>query len=213
MNHDVKDLFSNYDIRYLVYEIFSLWVGNASTKVSIFMYGNRLRIVSPFKVWGRIRFLICGPGSIKIGKNFHAVSSRKRSFFTLFSPCHLTIIGNAEIVLGEHVGLNGTTIVSRKKISIGDNTMIAHNTIISDNNSHVAWPPSARWTKSDEGSEIVIENDVWIGMNCIILKGIRIGHGSIIAAGSVVMGDVEPNSLYAGNPARKIKELMGSDLL
>jgi len=91
--------------------------------------------------------------------------------------------------------------------------MIAHNTIISDNNSHVAWPPSARWTKSDEGSEIVIENDVWIGMNCIILKGIRIGHGSIIAAGSVVMGDVEPNSLYAGNPARKIKELMGSDLL
>jgi acetyltransferase-like isoleucine patch superfamily enzyme len=211
-NHDVKDLFSNYDIRYLIFEIFSLWVGNVSTKVSRFIYGNRLIIAPPFKVWGKIRFLIHGPGSIVIGKNFHAVSSRRRSFFTLFSPCHLTIIGNAEIILGEHVGLNGTTIVSRKKISIGNNTMIAPNTIISDNDSHVAWPPSERWSKSDEGSEITIESDVWIGMNCIILKGVRIGHGSIIAAGSVVTGDVEPNSLYAGNPARKIKEMMESDL-
>lgn len=201
LNHD------NYDIKFLIFEIYYLWIGKLSINVNRFIYGARLQISSPFKVWGSIRFLISGPGTIIIGKNFHAVSTRKRAFSTLFSPCHLTIIGDAKIILGEHVGLNGTTIISRKKILIGDNTMIGPNTIIADFDGHVAWPPGDRWTKSDAGSEIIIESDVWIGMNCIILKGVRIGCGSIIAAGSVVIGNVEPNALYAGNPAKKIKQL------
>ncbi|MEN6373329.1 MAG: acyltransferase [Smithella sp.] len=198
---------TNYDIKYLIFELYSLWVGKLSTEFNKFIYGSRLKIEAPFQVWGGIRFLIHGPGSIVIGKKFHAVSTRKRAFSTLFSPCHLTIIGDGKIILGEHVGLNGTTIISRKKISIGSNTMIGPNTIIADFDGHVVWPPSDRWTKSDAGSEIIIESDVWVGMNCIILKGVRIGCGSIIAAGSVVAGDVDPNSLYAGNPARKIKQL------
>jgi acetyltransferase-like isoleucine patch superfamily enzyme len=203
---------ANYDIKFLIFETYSLWIGKLTTEVSKFIYGDRLKIASPFKVWGSIRFLIYGSGSIVIGKNFHAVSTRKRSFFTLFSPCHLTVIGNAEIILGEHVGLNGTTIVARKKISIGDNTMIGPNTIIADHDGHVAWPPSERWTKSGAVAEVIIENDVWIGMNCIILKGVRICSGSVIAAGSIVIEDVDPNSLYAGNPAKKIKQLSASEV-
>lgn len=85
--------------------------------------------------------------------------------------------------------------------------MIGPNTIIVDHDGHVGWPPSDRWIKSGSAAEIVIENDVWIGMNCLVLKGVRIGSGSIIAAGSVVIDDVEANSLYAGNPAKKIKVL------
>jgi acetyltransferase-like isoleucine patch superfamily enzyme len=199
--------YDNYDIKYLIFEKYSLLIGKLTTKLSKLIYGHRLKIASPYRVWGCIRFLIQGPGSIVIAKNFHAVSTRKRSFITLFSPCHLTIIGNAKIILGEHVGLNGTTIISRKKISIGNNTMIGPNTIIADHDGHIMLPPSERWAKSDEGAEIIIEPDVWIGMNCIILKGVKIGHGSIIAAGSVVIGDIDPDSLYAGNPAKKIKRL------
>lgn len=198
---------AKYDIKYLIFEKFYLWVGKLSIEVSKFIYRDQLKISLPFRVWGNIRFLIYGPGSIEIGKNFHAVSTRKRSFITLFSPCHLSIVGDAKIILGEHVGLNGTTIVSRKKILIGDNTMIGPNTIIVDHDGHVVWPPSERWTKSDEADEVIIESDVWIGMNAIILKGVRIGQGSIIAAGSVVVEDVDPGSLYAGNPAKKVKQL------
>lgn len=205
----IMSLFSEGDIRYFVYEKYSLLMGMISIATSKAIYGKRLCIQPNYSVWGHIRFLIHGAGSIVIGKNFHAVSTRKRSFLTLFSPCHITIIGNAQIVLGDHVGLNGTTIAARSKISIGDNTMIGPNTIIIDHDGHVAWPPSERWTKSGPVAEIVIENDVWIGMNCIILKGVRIGRGSIIAAGSIVISNVDSNSLYAGNPAKKIK-LLGS---
>jgi len=58
---------------------------------------------------------------------------------------------------------------------------------------------------------IVIFDDVWVGYGSIILSGVKIGQGSIIAAGSVVTKDVEPYSIYAGNPARKIKERFNSE--
>lgn len=55
--------------------------------------------------------------------------------------------------------------------------------------------------------DLVIEDDVWIGANAIILPGVRIGRHSVIAAGSVVTQSVEPFSVYAGVPARKIKDI------
>jgi acetyltransferase-like isoleucine patch superfamily enzyme len=124
----------------------------------------------------------------------------------------MIIIGDGQIILGEYVDLTGTTITARHKTSIGDNTMIGPNTIIMDHDGHVAWPPSERWIKSAPGADMVIENDVWIGMNCMVLKGVRIGSGAVIAAGSVVINDVEPNCLYAGNPAKKIKSFYQADV-
>lgn len=53
--------------------------------------------------------------------------------------------------------------------------------------------------------EILVEDDVWIGMNAIILSGVRIGRGAVIAAGSVVTSDVPPYSIVGGNPAKIIK--------
>lgn len=158
-------------------------------------------------VFGGVFGFIPGARHHFIGKNFHAVSARKRSVFTLFAPCSLTIIGNGQIVIGEHVGLNGTVIAARNRVTIGDYTMIGPNTIIVDHDGHNSWPPRDRWTTSGTAAPIVIEQDVWIGMNCIILKGVTVGRGSIIAAGSVVVKNVDPACLYAGNPATKIKDL------
>jgi acetyltransferase-like isoleucine patch superfamily enzyme len=197
-----------FDILFFFVEKFTLLEGRVQIFFSNLLYGSKLEIGNNFKIWGKIRFLIYGNGKIIIGNNFHGVSSRKRSFFTLFSPIHLTIIGNGQLIIGNHVGLNGTTITARKKIIIGDYTMIGPNTIIVDNDGHNAWPPRDRWITSGISDEIIIENDVWIGMNCIILKGVKIGNGSIIAAGSVVINNVDANSLYAGNPAKKIKTLI-----
>ncbi len=203
----IGSLFTKNDFRFYLYQKWSLFVGVCTTKISTVIYGRRLKVAKPYSIWGNIRFLMLGPGCISIGRNFHAVSARKRSLFNLFSPGDLTVIGDGRIEIGEHVGLNGTTIASRDRISIGDYTMIGPNTFILDHDGHSAWPPRDRWTTTGNTAPVVIEQDVWIGMNCIILKGVTIGCGSIIAAGSVVIKDVEPNSLYAGNPAVKIKSL------
>lgn len=58
--------------------------------------------------------------------------------------------------------------------------------------------------------KIVIGDDVWIGYGAIILCGVTVGNGSIIAAGAIVTKDVEPYSIYAGNPARKVTDRFSS---
>ena len=61
------------------------------------------------------------------------------------------------------------------------------------------------------GQVVTIGNDVWIGLGCIILSGVTIGGGSVVAAGSVVTHDVDPYCIYAGVPARKIKDRFESE--
>ncbi|TMW65251.1 hypothetical protein Poli38472_009418 [Pythium oligandrum] len=68
--------------------------------------------------------------------------------------------------------------------------------------------PKVRATGLEFGKPITIEEDVWIGGNSIILPGVRIGRGSVIGAGSVVTKDVPPMTVYAGNPAKFIKNVV-----
>jgi acetyltransferase-like isoleucine patch superfamily enzyme len=76
-----------------------------------------------------------------------------------------------------------------------------------DSNSHELSldKPEERLIKKDLPKEVIIEDNVWIAANVIILPGIHIGHDSVIAAGSVVVKDVPPQSLVGGNPAKVIK--------
>lgn len=60
--------------------------------------------------------------------------------------------------------------------------------------------------RRDDDRDIIIEDDVWIGANAMILRGVRVGKGSVIAAGSVVTKDVEPYCIYGGVPAKKIRQ-------
>jgi acetyltransferase-like isoleucine patch superfamily enzyme len=182
--------------------------GRLSTIAAKLTYGKAFSIKGGSKAWGRYRVLILGNGTIEIGMRFHCVSDRRRSLITLYSPVQLTAFDSGSIAIGDNVGLNGTAITSSKRISIGDETMIAPNTIIVDTDFHNAWPPEQRWSTRDEGAEISIGKRVWIGMNVTILKGVKIGDNSVIAAGSVVVHDIEADCLAAGNPARKVKSFV-----
>ena len=182
--------------------------GAIATFIHKLIYGRSFTLGRSARIWGGYRVLILGEGRIEIGERFHCVSSESRSLITLFSPVRLTAFDQASIKIGHNVGLNGTAITSVKKISIGDETMVAPNTIIVDSDFHNPWPPEQRWTAKAEGAEVTIGKRVWIGMNVIVLKGVTIGDNSIIAAGSVVTQDIEADCLAAGNPARKIKSLV-----
>jgi len=84
--------------------------------------------------------------------------------------------------------------------------LIAEETKIFDNNSHGLSYENRDMSK-DDVAPIIIEDHAWIGMNSIILKGVTIGKGAVVAAGSIVTKDVPPMTLVAGNPARIIRRI------
>lgn len=129
---------------------------------------------------------------------------------------------DAEVKIGKdcYIGDN-TRIWCAKSIIIEDRVLIAHNVNIFDTATHPL-DKMDRYSHEklvkEQGlplnlcqripeAPVIIHNDVWIGCNCIILKGVEIGEGSIVGAGSVVTKNVPPNTLVAGNPARVVKGL------
>jgi NDP-sugar pyrophosphorylase family protein len=82
--------------------------------------------------------------------------------------------------------------------------MIAHGAYISDADWHGIYD---RAEPVGNTKPVIFEDNVWIGDSAIICKGVRIGKNSIIGAGAVVTKDVPPNSIFAGNPAKLVKEL------
>ncbi|MEQ1656522.1 MAG: acyltransferase [Nitrospira sp.] len=161
------------------------------------------------KVWGAFSLQLMEGGRMEVGDDFHLVSEPRRSAITQFSRGQFTVFPGGVIRLGNHVGLNGTALTAKRRIEIGDNTMIAANVIIIDSDFHAKWPPELRWTTSTKefDEDVIIGRNVWIGMNTVVQKGSRIGDNSIIGAGSMVRGEIPANCLAAGNPARVISML------
>jgi len=151
---------------------------------------------------------------IRIGDGASLVSCPRRATAAAVTPVRLKTLGpDAAIVLEQGVELSGVSIAARSKtIRVGAYTMIAPGCVLVDSDFHAPWPPERRHLdpgyKRDAG--IDIEAHVWIGMHCCILKGVRIGRGSIVAAGSVVTRDLPANCLAAGVPARVVKEWDGT---
>ena len=146
------------------------------------------------------------------------------------------ISGNIQIYLGENVLIDGTntfastavldkpvlkignntfigyqvSISVGKKVTIGENCLIASGVIISDNDGHPLDPIKRAKHERVERSQIKpvhIGNYVWIGNNSIVLKGVSIGDGAIIGANSTVTEDIPAFVVAAGNPAKLIRTL------
>jgi acetyltransferase-like isoleucine patch superfamily enzyme len=115
------------------------------------------------------------------------------------------IIFSNHISVGDRVAINvGTYMDGRGGITIGDNVMIAPNCVISSAEHNFDRTDIPMCRQPVKYGEIKIGNDVWIGANVFIKAGLVIHDGSIIAAGSVVTKDVQPYSIYGGNPAKLI---------
>ena len=116
----------------------------------------------------------------------------------------------AVLEVGDRFGMTGGTICAAERVTIGNNVIMGANSTIIDTDFHLLYSQGRRLRVRDVGTApVMIEDDVFIGMNCIILKGVRIGCGSIVGAGSVITRDVPPVTLVAGNPARVIRKIAG----
>lgn len=158
------------------------------------------------------------PGArLVIGNNCTIKSSFLSNLVGLYSRTVIvTRSSEAEIIIGDNVGISGATIYARRRIYIGNNTCIGGNCKILDNDFHPIEAESRKRLLSDPNGgdsdlipsqEIVIGNDCFIGCNSIILKGTVLGDGCVVGAGAVVCGRFEANSVIAGNPAKMIRKL------
>ena len=116
---------------------------------------------------------------------------------------HLYTIPGSELFIDDNARINGVHISAQLSIHIGKNVRIAPNTVIIDSDFHSVSDHFA----PGKSSPVVLEDDVWVGMNCVILKGVRIGKNAVIAAGSVVTKNVPAGTVYAGVPAKFIKKI------
>lgn len=146
------------------------------------------------KVFGKRRFLICGKG-LHLGAKVR-----------LWAPDRLQI--------GDNVYIGKDTLIECNA-TIGNNCLIANRVALVGRHDHdfrrlgiparfSPWIGDLASSTDVRGEKLVVSDDVWIGYCAILLTGITVGRGAIIAAGAVVTKDVEPYAIVAGNPARKV---------
>jgi acetyltransferase-like isoleucine patch superfamily enzyme len=139
---------------------------------------------------------------------------------------HLYCKSSGVIEIGNYTTIQDESVLQcLQKIKIGSYSVVAGGSILTDNNNHRIEPEERikhriRTAPGGEGypglgdgyelsdsAPIIIENVVWIGANCAILKGVTIGEGALVARNSVVTKDVPPYTIVGGNPAVVVKKI------
>lgn len=114
------------------------------------------------------------------------------------------IIGADEVKIGNNFYINVNSHILGD-VEIGDDVLIGPKCVIWSRDHGLNRHELIR-SQSHNSAKIILENDVWIGAGVIILKGVKVSQGAVIAAGSVITKDVPPYSIFGGNPAKKIGE-------
>jgi acetyltransferase-like isoleucine patch superfamily enzyme len=163
---------------------------------------------------GRLIVRAAAKGCITVGRNFQANARQLSNLVGLSGPSILCCYGDGKIKIGDDSGMSGSVLSSRAQIQIGDHVNLGGNVRIFDHDFHSMDAADRRDPIIDKlncrAEPITIDNDVFVGANAIILKGVHIGARSIIGAGAVVtLSEIPPDSVVAGNPAQIIRQGSG----
>jgi maltose O-acetyltransferase len=121
---------------------------------------------------------------------------------------HIFIGGPGKVRFGRSCQINENTFI--EEADIGDFVMVAPNVaILSSTHNHDRTDIPMIFQGETTGRKVVIEDDVWLGRNVLVMPGVRIGKGSIVAAGAVVTRDIPMYSIVGGVPARIIRDRRG----
>lgn len=192
-------------VRRMLSSIFDLIITILRLNGNNVKYGKNLRSngIPIIDVWTN--------GKMKIGNNFSMNNGQRHNRIGRQQNCIFIVTSNSELVIMDNVGMSGVAIVCHNKITIGNNVKIGGNTVIYDTDFHSINYKHRQDTQLDilhkKTKPVSIGNDVFIGAHTTILKGVNIGDGSIIGASSVVTKDVPSGQIWAGNPARLVREL------
>lgn len=143
-------------------------------------------------------------GSLFVAEN----ASLEVDSFDVYAGSRINVNSGAKLTLGSGYLNHDCVIDCFESITVGHRVVISERVVLRDSDNHTVCALGDS-VESFGGkaitAPIVLEDNVWIGMNVTILKGVTIGEGSIVAAGSVVTKDVPPHCLVAGVPAKVIK--------
>ena len=174
----------------------------------LFIKNNNIILKGKLKVKNKPLVNILDGSSLVIGDNVTLNSKNSKYHVNMFAPVKIYAdkIG-AKISIGNNTRIHGSCLHAYESIEIGDNCLIAANCQIFDGSGHdtLLNDPSKRISTNGSIKPIIIGNDCWIGSSTIILPGTKLGNNCVVAAGSVVNGNFEDNSLVGGNPAKFIK--------
>ncbi|MDB9425752.1 acyltransferase [Microcystis aeruginosa CS-564/01] len=166
--------------------------------------------------------------SISVGANTQITGNidkrSKKSNIVIGKNCLIqgTLVTETEessINIGDNVFIGGGTIIDCvKSVTVEDDVLISYQCILADSNNHsisysirkndlADWKQGKHDWSTTKSLEIKISRGAWIGVRTIILKGVKIGEGAVVGAGSVVTQDVPAWTIVAGNPARVIREI------
>ena len=141
------------------------------------------------------------PHQLEIGKECTLEDDLNFKYDGIWQEGPNIVIGN-NVFIGTQCEFNIC-----KMIKIGDNTLIASGCKFIDHNHGYSERNTLYRLQKVDSSPIIISSNVWIGVNTIILAGVKIGHNAIIGAGSVVTKSIPSNEIWAGTPAKKIKKI------
>lgn len=175
----------------------------------IILHGNGV-IYKNMRVNGIPYIVVARGGKFSIGNNFAMNNGIKGNPIGSYRRCTFFVDNGAELIIGDNVGISQTALICHKSIKIGNNVKIGGGVSVYDTDFH-SLDPEIRKSKYDLKKRIekpiVIKDNAFIGAHSIILKGVTIGENSIIGAGSVVTKSVPDNQIWAGNPAKFIRNI------
>jgi acetyltransferase-like isoleucine patch superfamily enzyme len=176
------------------------------------IYSNFLvKIISSFRsvrlgkgcqFYGILHFRRYPFSTIQIGKNCTFRSDHTSNLIGVNHECILSTHYNESIIkIGDNCGFSGVTIGAAKEIRTGNNVLCGANSVITD----FDWHLNISKTVPDP---VIIHDNVWIGLNTVILKGVVIGENSIIGANSLVLSNIPANVIAGGVPCKVLKPLV-----
>ena len=172
------------------------------------------------------KYLRKGNSSVE-GLQLNIRNPKEKIYLTVGDDCVIngTInMGEAEFIIGDRVMINGSTFYCTTGITIGNDVLMSWGCTVADSNMHSVvssdrvkelatakreYDNNTIGDSQDlitiKSAPIVIKDKVWVGFSCIIMKGVTIGEGAVIGAGSVVTKDVPDYAVVCGNPAKVVK--------
>ena len=175
-------------------------------KILALLWG--IKLVPSSKFYGITHFRKYPGSFIEVGKNCIFRSTFRSNMIGINHPCGIsTHHKNAEIFLGDTCGFSGVIIGAAKRIVLGNHVLCGANVTITDFDWHNANPLRRDQSAFELAEPVRIGDNVWLGLNVVVLKGVEIGSNTVVGANSVVTSSLPENVLAAGSPARIIREI------